>query len=462
MAGARAALLAGGLAALLPAAVPAEAAPVEASGFLRLDHYGRVAEQRYRNERVRLTALSQLRAAADNGSWAALLELIGHVEYGAEGVAAAPAGLTLRSLDALVRRAYFSLRFDAFDLDLGKKFVRWGKVDFFSPLDVINHADVAGALALGDPLEGPLADPLLHLTLYPADDLIVELVYVPFLAPSVVAVDEFDLDVRGGGLEVDVAFRYPEMAPFSEFAHSIHGAISWSTFLADLQVSYSYFRDQLPDIDLRGLQERIGARHVIEGVVQPAYERAHNFGLGASLSLGGWVISTDVGAKFHERNPYGQRIDIRNPEIRSVLQVDRGFAVGAQQFFATGGVIHRLVLYDDSAWQSGYSEFLESFIGDFADRSLLQHDPSIWYLLSRLQTSFLREQLSLEATAAWGLTEAALYLAPRVSYALTDTWSVAAGANLWLTLDGPASTKTGLLRLDDAKDNVFVRTTLRY
>ena len=453
------ALLAWGL-AVLPAAAADE---IEASGFLRLDHYGLVAEPRYRNERIRLTALSQLRAGAGDGSWAALLELIGHVQYGSDGVAAAPGSATLRGLDDLVRRAYLSFRFDAFDVDLGKKFVRWGTVDFFSPLNVINHADVAGALALGDPLEGPLADPLLHLTVYPADELIVELVYVPFLAPNVVAVDELDLDIGGGGLEIDVAVRYPELAPFSEFAHSIHGAVSWSTFLADLQVSYSYFRDQLPDLDLSGLNERqVGERTVIEGEVKPAYERAHNFGLGASLSLGGWVISTDVGAKFHERNPYGQRIDIRNPEIRSVLQVDRGFALGPQQFFATGGVIHRLVLYDDSAWQSDYSKFLADFIGDFADRSLLQHEASTWYLLSRLQTGFLREQLNLEATAAWGITEAALYLAPRVSYALTDTWSVAAGANLWLTLDGPDSTKTGVLRLDDAKDNVFVRTTLRY
>ena len=85
-----------------------------------------------------------------------------------------------------------------------------------------------------------------------------------------------------------------------------------------------------------------------------------------------------------------------------------------------------------------------------------------WYLISRLQTSFLREQLSVEATGVWGINEAALHLAPRVSYAITDTWSAAAGANLWFTLDGPDSTKVGLLRRDDAKDNVFIQTTLRY
>ena len=227
-------------------------------------------------------------------------------------------------------------------------------------------------------------------------------------------------------------------------------------------MSYSWFRDQIPDIDLSGLEERIDVLHEIEGTIVPAYGRAHNVGLGASVGLDGWVISADVGAKFHQDNLDGSRIDVKNPEIRSVLQVDHPFAIGQQQLFATAGVIHRLVLFDEDAWESDYSPFLESIIGSLHDRELFQHEPSAWYLISRLQTSFLREQLSVEATGVWGISEDALHLAPRASYAITDTWSVAAGANLWFTLDGPDSTKVGLLRRDDAKDNVFIQTTLRY
>ena len=453
------ALLTWALAAL--PVVPAQ--EVEVSGFVRLDHYGGIAEDRfYSNERVRLTALSQLRAAADSGSWAAFLELVGHLQYGTDGFTAAPDGLTLRDLDNLVRQAYASFRFDAFDVDMGKKFVRWGKVDFFSPLDVVNHTN-ADVLALDDVLEGPLADPLLHVTAYPSDELSIELVYVPFLAPYVLAVEELDIDFQFGALYVDVAFRYPEVAPFSEFAHSVHGAVSYSTFLADLQLSYSYFRDQIPDLDLSGLEERIDGVYQIGGTVVPGYGRAHNIGLGASLGLDGWVISADIGAKFHENNLDGSRIDVKNPEIRIVLQVDHPFAVGQQTLVTTAGAIHRLVLHDETAWESDYeTPFLETIIGTLADRYLLQDEPSSWYLIGRLQTSFLREQLGVEAAGVWGITEDALHLAPRIRYALTDTWSVAAGANLWLLLGDPDSTRTGLLRQDDAKDNVFLQTTLRY
>ena len=441
---------------------------VEVSGFVRLEHYGGVAEESfYTNDRVRLTALSQLHADDEAGFWSAFLEVVAHLQYDDEGFSVAPGALTARDIDNLIRQAYASFRFDAFDafdafdVEIGKKFVHWGKVDFLSPLDVINHVNLE-APALGDLFEGPLADPLLHVTAYPTDDLAIELVYVPFLAPYLVTVDEFDIDFQFGLLDIDMAFRNPEVQPFSEYAHSIHGAISYSTFLADLQVSYSWFRDQIPDIDLSGLEERIDVLHEIEGTIVPAYGRAHNIGLGASVGLDGWVISADVGAKFHQNNLDGSQIGVKNPEIRSVLQVDHPFAIGAQQVFATAGVIHRLVLFDDTAWKSDYSPFLASIIGSLHDRELFQHEPSTWYLISRLQTSFLREQLSVETTGVWGIDEAALHLAPRVSYAITDTWSAAAGANLWFTLDGPDSTKTGLLRQDDAKDNVFIQTTLRY
>ena len=435
---------------------------VEVSGFVRLDHYGGVAEDRfYTNDRVRLTALTQLQADDEAGFWSAFLEVVAHLQYDDEGFAVAPGALTARDIDNLIRQAYASFRFDAFDVEIGKKFVHWGKVDFLSPLDVINHVNLE-VPALGDLFEGPLADPLLHVTAYPTDELGIELVYVPFLAPYRVTVDEFDLDFQFGLLDIDMALRTPEVQPFSEYAHSIHGAVSYSTFLADLQVSYSWFRDQIPDIDLSGLEERIDVLHEIEGTIVPAYGRAHNIGLGASVGLDGWVISADVGAKFHQNNLDGSQIGVKNPEIRSVLQVDHPFAIGAQQVFATAGVIHRLVLFDDTAWKSDFSPFLASIIGSLHDRELFQHEPSTWYLISRLQTSFLREQLSVEATGVWGINEDALHLAPRVSYAITDTWSAAAGANLWFTLDGPDSTKTGLLRRDDAKDNVFIQTTLRY
>ena len=82
-----AALLAWALAAL-PVLFAQE---VAVGGFVRLDHYGGVAEESfYSNERVRLTALSQLRAVDEAGFWSAFLEVVAHLQYDEEGFSVAP------------------------------------------------------------------------------------------------------------------------------------------------------------------------------------------------------------------------------------------------------------------------------------------------------------------------------------------------------------------------------------
>ena len=66
--------------------------------------------------------------------------------------------VTVIDPEFIVRQAYVTLRTDAFDVDVGQKFVHWGKVDLLSPLDVVNHTNTA-TLGLGDAFESPLADP---------------------------------------------------------------------------------------------------------------------------------------------------------------------------------------------------------------------------------------------------------------------------------------------------------------
>ena len=138
--------------------------------------------------------------------------------------------------------------------------------------------------------------------------------------------------------------------------------------------------------------------HEIEGTIVPAYGRAHSIGLGASVGLDGWVISADVGAKFHQDNLDGsRRSTIKNPEIRSVLQVDHPFAIGQQQLFATAGVIHRAGAVRRGCL--GSPTTARSWSRSSArctTASCSSTSRPTWYLISRLQTSFLREQLSVE------------------------------------------------------------------
>ena len=317
------------LAALaLTAHAVAEEWDVTLGGFLKLDHYGLVAENRlYTNERVRLTAAAQVEAANARGDLSAFAELHAFAQIG-EHVAVPETAVerrfgevTVIDPEFIVRQAYVTLRTDVFDVDVGQKFVHWGKVDLLSPLDVVNHTNTA-TLGLGDAFESPLADPMVHVTAYLDDAFSLELVYVPFLAPDLVGIAEldFDLDLSPGPrqtYDIDARFENPRIPLFSEWAHSVHAALSYTSFVVDAQVTYSFFRDQTPDFDLSGIRETArtvdGETHyVIRGSVVPGYYRAHNFGVGASAALGGFVLSADAGLKLTE-NADGTRIDVKRP-----------------------------------------------------------------------------------------------------------------------------------------------------
>ena len=223
---------------------------------------------------------------------------------------------------------------------------------------MVNHTNTA-TLGLGDAFESPLADPMVHVTAYLDDAFSLELVYVPFLAPDLVGIDELDFDLTLGTYDIDARFENPRLPLFSEWAHSVHAALSYTSFVVDAQVTYSFFRDQTPDFDLSGIQETSrtvdGETHyVIRGAVVPGYYRAHNFGVGASAALGGWVLSADGGLKLTE-NADGTRIDIKRPEILYAVQADRAVSIGRQPFNVSAGLYHRLILHADAELKSEYS-----------------------------------------------------------------------------------------------------------
>ena len=465
----RVAALLAGLAAAVPHAA-AEEIDLTLGGFVQLDVYELVAEERYyTHERLRLTAAAQVEAANATGDLAAFVELYAFAQIGAHE--AVPKTALVQSTgdvlvidpEFIVRQAYVTLRTDAFDVDVGQKFVHWGKLDLLSPLDVVNHTNTA-TLGLGDAFESPLADPMVHVTAYLDDAFSLELVYVPFLAPDLVGIAELDFDLTFGAHDIDARFENPRIPLFSEWAHSVHAALSYTSFVVDAQVTYSFFRDQTPDFDLTGLRETSRTveeetRYDVRGTVVPGYYRAHNFGVGASAALGGFVLSADGGLKLTE-NADGTRIDVKRPEILYAVQADRVVSVGRHPFNVSAGLYHRLILHPDAELKSKYSRLVENVVVALRDFYLLQEDPSTLYVVGRLDTSLFRETLNVGVIGAWGITEQALHLAPRAGLRLSDYVSAAAGANLWFSWEpGIAS---GLLGRDDAKDNVFAQLVVRY
>ena len=329
---------------------------------------------------------------------------------------------------------------------------------------MVNHTNTA-TLGLGDAFESPLADPMVHVTAYLDDAFSLELVYVPFLAPDLVGIDELEFDLTFLNYDIDARFGNPRLPLFSQWAHSVHAALSYTSFVVDAQVTYSFFRDQTPDFDLSGIREtartvdgrdplRHQGRRGAGLLPRPQLRRRRERGAGRM----GYI---------RRRRPQAHRERGRLPHRRQAPGDPLRRAGGPRRLHRPAAVqrVGRPVSPADPARRRGTEVGVQPADRDrglyaLRDFYLLQEEPSTVYVVGRLDTSLFRETLNVGVIGAWGITEEALHLAPRAKLRLSDYVSAAAGANLWYSWKpGIAS---GLLTRDDAKDNVFAQLVVRY
>ena len=155
-----------------------------------------------------------------------------------------------RDYDSNVRPWECYVRFSGsgFDLTVGNQFVRWGKADEVSPLDIINPEDLRDGF-VRDREERKLPIPMLDLKLF-KDVYKLEALFIPFFVES-------ELDLRGRdwayfdhyGEEIG-DFLVIEEDPPNTFRNSEAGLrLSGTVRNLDYAFSYFYTRDDLPSFD---------------------------------------------------------------------------------------------------------------------------------------------------------------------------------------------------------------------
>jgi hypothetical protein len=438
------------LAALQPAA------GLEVGGLLRADYYGLIDPTTfYESERIRLTLAPEL--AWKSGSGLVDLHLSGYFFF-------QPLGEPRWVEPArLLREAYLGLHVGAFDLYLGQKFVTWGMVDILSPLNVVNHSD-STALSPDNTLEASLPDLLAQLQVYLSDSLSFEVVYKPFLQPGIYPIEEihvqqsFTLPVppKFQIFDVDASFVNREVPLFSEWAHSVHAALHYTSYYFDLAAAYSFYVDPMLDFDLSGVDEVIvdegtADRHTVTGTAFPAYNRIHNFGTGASFHIRNLLISADGALKI-TRDWAGTRMEVKNSELLYAVQVERMFW---NRLRAQANFFHRYVFNTEATLQSGFSPVVQAYINGTIDDYLLQKPASQLYFLAHLDTHFFRERFTVGATAIYGHSEEALYLIFRAAYKLSDYVTFSAGADVWMRDE--KNIYPGYLGMNEDKDNFYLQ-----
>ena len=347
----------------------------------------------------------------------------------------------------IIREAFVGLHFPYIDIYLGHRFVNWGKVDVLSPLNVINPSDLT-VLALDNGEESSLSDLLAQVQLYMTKNIFLDLVYVPFFQPNILPVTDYTLIVPADQLNVLASFRNRDYRIYGETGHSFHSSLNVLTEKVDVIVAYSFYRDQLLDIDLSRLVELPPPPYRVYGLIYPAYNRVHNFGAGLSTDFEGYGFSLD-GAYKLTRDMNGSRMDIKNNEVLYNLQVDKKFF---NLLYTQFNFIHRYVLDIGRRIRSNHSPLVQTIVKNEIDKYLFQKDASQIFLLLHLDVSLVNEKLTLGSNFIYGIAESEFYLAPRISYTITDHITFMTGADFWIGGSGD-----GYLSRNKLNDNFHVR-----
>ena len=433
------------------------AVPIDFDLDATADYYGFIdATTFFGSARARLTVVPELSFKTVSRVFEARLSALLYLQAFEEPMVVEP--------ERILREAYVGLHVGLFDIFLGQRFVRWGKVDVMSPLSNVNHSDTT-VLSMDDPYEGVLPDLMLQIQFYPSDTWYVDAVYVPFLSPDIIGIedviikDQLRIDLLGltSVYNVDAAFLNRSVQPFSEWAHSLHLAAHINSFWFDFTGVYSLFIDQSPDFDVSDIAESVTVNgstttHAISGTAYPAYNRAHSIGLSVAFYLGDFLVSADTALKL-TKNLDGTRMEVKNNEFFSVLQIERLF--WQNRLRAQANVFHRYILNYEAVTVSDYSPVVQAYIGETVAEYLLQKPQSQTYALLHGEASFLRERLSIAASIIYGFDEKVVFVIPRLSFKLSDYVSFGLGSDMWFGQEG-----TGLLGASIDNDNVYLRAQL--
>ncbi len=346
-------------------------------------------------------------------------------------------------LENIIREAYISVPFESFDITFGQKSVSPGMVDIFSPLNCVNGEYVT-KMSLDDPYESRRADLLLQAAYYPNYDDTIELIYVPFPRPDYEPSGMISID--GTDVDVDVNFEnepYLLSSPHSIYLSYYHYGAEY-----DLQLSYAYYTDQTPGFDLSGLDTDI--HDILRGQIETIYTRNHTIGGAYSTNIGGIAWTEELAMNITE-DFAGTNIGIRNSDITLDTQI-LGTLWGGTM--AQLNIVYQYIINFDNS-ELIYTSDIDRVLRDEFNGYFNQPLQHVAFAILHLQNSFFHDKLAVSLNT--GYIHPAVYIAPRVSFAITDGMRIEAGADIKTGLPNSSDLARGNLN-----DNFYVRVKYAY
>lgn len=358
----------------------------------------------------------------------------------------------------ILREGYFKLFMGNFSLSLGQKFVNWGKVDFYSPINVMNPIDTT-VPSLDNVEESRLPVLMADLVMKLGDSAILEFIYEPFLRPYYYPDEQLDIKVDLLAFDIDAAFAHEKVPYLSQEAHSVFAALNYWSYWYDLLLSYAWYTDPYPDFDLTGISQEVDTsgyinKYIIRGKALNTYSRAHLIGLAASTNFEGWGFDFENALKITE-DWQGSKAEIKNSEWVANFQINKTLFT---EWFFQFNTIYRYVINHGEAPVSELHSALLTSIESEMQKRFLQPEQSTVYIAGHIHRYILNETLYLALNSGFGFSPSAemyeneIYAAPRISYLFSDHWKLNAGADLYLQ-----GHEAGYIGRNRLKDNFYIR-----
>lgn len=337
----------------------------------------------------------------------------------------------------ILDEAFFQFGLGDFDLSVGQKVISWGFADVMGPLNIIQSANPI-IPSLADGFDSRIAQPLLHLQYHRTVADSISLVYVPFTRPDLQGPDSVFLPGSMDSVYWNTDWFITDR-PNSLFVNYSY----WGEQF-DLQLLYGWYVDPKPDFTVKT------ADPLTADVIRAVHNRKQTVGFAWSRRLGRSTFSQDIAFDFAS-NHSGRVIGAQ----KSRLMVNNQILLNLPFNILSQYSLVYAWFPNHGAYKSGENAATTKYLDEQFNAFHTQPLPHIAFIVAHVERTFLRDKLRTTLNVGFFFSPE-LYIAPRLSYSLTDLWQFQAGADI--NLGAPSKND---LRRNPFNDNFYVRIVYR-
>jgi hypothetical protein len=328
-----------------------------------------------------------------------------------------------------LKEGYAGYSADRLDILLGNQIVTWGRTDGFNPTNNITPNDYFFLTA--EPDDQKLSNFMLRIKYRLTSEIDLDVVGIPYYAPSVYRYDLFDMGEN-------VKFRNVSL-PEKTFKNGTVAA-KLNVELSKLGFSLSYFRgyDPFAGFNVDTIDWSTG----IPSITNSAAPYLKNT-LGADLALpiGRWMVRGEFA--YNRTEGYKNKFYVPNPDLSYVAGIENnfgGFNIIAQYIGTYTISFNELVepeLLDPTnpMSQMEYANGRILYKSAQFDRKIFYQQEKTNHALSlTVSKSLAYETWNIEMTGYYNLTSDDYMLRPKITWKITDALSASIGGSY---MDGP-------------------------